>query len=53
MNGKEKSDIATDTLSAARRAELIAALETFDDEFVALLEEDRCAARPLQDRESL
>lgn len=53
MNGNDESDIVTNALSAARRAELIAALEAFDDEFVALLEEDRCEALSLQDRDSL
>jgi len=52
MNGNDKSDIVSDAFSAARSAALLAALEAFDDEFVALLEEDRCEALPLQDRDS-
>ncbi|MFP5412122.1 MAG: hypothetical protein ACLGHB_04025 [Gammaproteobacteria bacterium] len=53
MNPNDKNDFVTDAASATRGAALIAALEAFDDEFVALLEEDRRAALPLQGRDSL
>ena len=46
-------DLVIHPLPAQRGKALLAALEGFDDEFVAALEEDRAAAQPMQDRDAL
>lgn len=49
----EQGDLVIHPLPVDRGAALLEALSSFDEEFVALLEEDRREAVPLQDREDL
>ncbi len=46
-------DLVIHPLSADRGAAVLEALAAFDDDFVALLEQDRRDQPPMQDREAL
>ncbi|ABM61527.1 antitoxin [Halorhodospira halophila] len=49
----ERGDLVLHPLPERRGDSLLAALEGFDDEFIAALEEERDQPQPPQDRESL
>lgn len=49
----EQGDLIIHPLPADRGAALLQALSAFDDDFAALLEEDRTGQPALQDREDL
>lgn len=49
----EHGDLVLHPLPEKRGDALLAALEGFDEDFVAALEEERDRPQPLQDRESL
>ena len=53
ISRNEQGDLVIHPLPADRGAALLEALSAFDDEFVALLEEDRREIVPLQDRDTL
>lgn len=53
ISRNEQGDLVLHALHAQRGAALLRALQGFDDEFIAALEDDRQAPLPLQDRESL
>jgi antitoxin VapB len=48
-----EGDLVLHPLPADRGASLLAALDGFDADFVAALEEDRAAQPPMQDRDEL
>lgn len=50
ISRNEKGDLVLRALRAERGAALLEALQGFDDEFLAALEDDRRAAPPMQDR---
>jgi antitoxin VapB len=53
ISRNEQGDLVIHPLPVDRGAALLEALSAFDDEFVALLEEDRREIVPLQDRDAL
>lgn len=53
ISRNEQGDLVIHPLPVDRGAALLEALSAFDEEFVALLEEDRRDVMPLQDREAL
>lgn len=53
ISRNEQGDLVIHPLPVDRGAALLEALSAFDDEFVALLEEDRREIVPLQDRDTL
>lgn len=53
ISRNEQGDLVLHPLPAQRGAALLEALQGFDEDFVAAVEEDRRDALPLQDREAL
>lgn len=53
ISRNEQGDLVIHPLPVDRGVALLEALSAFDDEFVALLEEDRREIVPLQDRDTL
>ncbi len=49
----EQGDLILHPLRAGRGAELLRALQGFDDDFVAALEAEALSPEPMQDREAL
>ncbi len=53
ISRNEQGDLIIQSLPANRGAALLEALEGFDDEFIAALEDDQQEQAPMQDRELL
>ena len=53
ISRNEQGDLVLHPLPAERGRALLEALQGFDEDFIAAVEEDRREALPLQDREAL